>query len=414
MKLSRGKISKIRKAKKQSVIKGGKVKRRGTKNKTFRRKGGSNIRYKSIRRKSPKRRYRGGNDACPAKEIDPNTMSCDRKGNREIFGIHPDKNPGCLDEAAAKTAAWNERCSEDRAEADSKKDPLTPSNEPNQQSPRSEFPVPDPQQEVPGSQFGQRQQSASDLVPFEETIIPTQQQPLQQQPLQQQPLQQQPLQQEPLQQQPLQQEPLQQQSAMVTAPQPVQQPSAMAQQPLQQQSAMVTAPQPVQQPSTMVAAQPPSPVSPPAVSSQPRQLHGNSMSSGIMDAAANHGTVPYVPPAPLEPYPFPTTPEEQMQINQNANNAQNAQAEQSAQINHVEQSTCPSAPSLVLTFNTKTGGLNSVTGSLPTNTAGQEATALVQAASNKDEQQANQNKRGGYRNKTLKKKKYKKRKSYKK
>ena len=149
MKLSRGKISKIRKAKKQSVIKGGKVKRRETKNKTFRKKGGSNIRYKSIRRKSPKRRYRGGKDPldCPAKNIDPNTMSCDRKGNREIFGIHPDKNPGCLEEAAAKTAAWNDRCSKARANADSIKAPLTPSNESIQQSggiqsPQQEFSVP--------------------------------------------------------------------------------------------------------------------------------------------------------------------------------------------------------------------------------------------------------------------------------
>ena len=185
MKLSRGKISKIRKAKKQSVIKGGKVKRRGTKNKTFRRKGGSNIRYKSIRRKSPKRRYRGGNEACPAKDIDPNTMSCDRKGNREIFGIHPDKNPGCEDEAVAKTAAWNERCSKVRAEADSIKAPLTPSNESRQQSggiqsPQQEFSVPATQQVDTEPQIGQAQQLGSALVPLEESIIPEQQLPVQQ------------------------------------------------------------------------------------------------------------------------------------------------------------------------------------------------------------------------------------------
>ena len=366
MKLSRGKINKIRKAKKQSVIKGGKVKRRETKNKTFRRKGGSNIRYKSIRRKSPKRRFRGGriNDPAGQESAIPVQQPIAPQDNLA-------QQPALLDNLVQQPVA---------PQGNPLQQPIAPQDNLVQQPALLDNLVQQPALldnlvQQPGAPQGN---------PLQQPIAP------------QDNLVQQPALLDNLVQQPAQQDNLVQQQVV---PQ-----DNLVQQQVVPQDNLVQKPAPLQ--SAMANNIQPETVS------RPPQFRGNSLTSGIMNTALDPGqSTPYIPVAPLEPYPFPNTSEEEMPINQSANNNQNVPSEQNAQVNHVEQSTCPPAPSLVLTFNTKTGGLNSVTGSLPTNTAGQEATSLVQASSNNDEQKPNQNKQGGYRNKTLKKRKYKRRKS---
>ncbi|GAG17358.1 unnamed protein product, partial [marine sediment metagenome] len=217
MKLTRGKINKIRKAKKQSVIKGGKVKRRRQRNKTFRRKGGSNIRYKSIRRKSPKRRYRGGENAlpCPAADIaNVDTLGCKRSNALKLY---PDKNLGCQEEASAKFQQWNNRCQSVREkESEMKRAQVAGPGQsqvaqaPQQVEVAQEFQAP--------QQPSQTQMSAEAIVPFSE----------------------------PTQQSAVVQAPMPQQSAVVQQPQMPQQ-SAIVQQPqMPQQSAVVQASMPQQ------------------------------------------------------------------------------------------------------------------------------------------------------------------------